>query len=256
MFHVCFGPIWLKSSPCYEMCEQVYFRNVFFSSSKKHIRDCTCLKQHAFWVDTLGTFWFSYFQDSMFFLAQKRKTIPWKKGPTWGAHSSNWAPKIPKSPIPIQKVSPKDAHSEFWRLRASRPPCESTFTIRVSGSSLFLTRPTLYCVCDHEDFTNLEVACFFHYFLRTLRTSWCSFSSLFGNNSAINVSFFGDWRTKFNSDWISERLLCVSSSVNRSGSPCNRRSIQEILCFITVITQRVSPCCFHTWLHKVWVRYA
>ena len=30
-------------------------------------------------------------------------------------HPSIWAPKIPKGPIPIQKVDPKEAHPEFWR---------------------------------------------------------------------------------------------------------------------------------------------
>ena len=60
-------------------------------------------------------------------------------------------------------------------------------------------------------------------------------------NSAINLSLFGDWRISIDSDWIDELFFWSSSSLNWSGPPCTRRSIQRT-CSLSLLSRSGFPC--------------
>ena len=99
------------------MCTFLHARSKFV---KTH-----ALNNLQFEVDSFGVFKnYSYFQTFMFFRFQKGGENNEKR-----AHLESpfcaWSSQIPKGPILLQKVSPKCAHSEFWRgqrVRASWPP--------------------------------------------------------------------------------------------------------------------------------------
>ena len=101
--------------------------SVHLSLSEKRIPKNTRFKQHCFLVDPRGVSnVFRIFKipvsassssssSSEFCLTPKRWHKLRETEPTWGAHSSIWAPANSKVLIPIQKVAHQRAHTEFWR---------------------------------------------------------------------------------------------------------------------------------------------
>ena len=95
--------------------KNLHFCHVQFSLDKKHIRKNTCLKQHACLVDSLGDLKKMFVFPNFHVLFDLPKKCPnhekWPNLAPFFELSSPFA----QGPIPIQKVSPTGAHSEFWR---------------------------------------------------------------------------------------------------------------------------------------------
>ena len=98
----------------------------------------------------------------------------------------------------------------------------------------------LYSVVDHEHSMSFGIALFFEtIFLRFSEISWCFLSSFFGNTSDI-VSIYLETQEPVSSITISMGPVpgpcCLATVLLDFGSRLKSK----------VITQRVSPCWFHT----------
>ena len=102
-----------KRAPVYQ--KKMHFVMCTFPNSRSKFAKTQCFKQHACSVDSLGVLHVFHSFPNSCFSTTKKPAQTMKKEPAWGAHSSNWAPKIPKKPIPIpkKKLGSTRAHSEF-----------------------------------------------------------------------------------------------------------------------------------------------
>ena len=117
--------------------------------------------------------------------------------------------------------------SEFLHLLPEEPVHIRNMCVQ---ECVFVTWSVLYCVCDHEEFMGFKIAWFLH--SETYLSSGCRRSL---------EMVLPDWRrTSTNSDWINERFVCSSSSLHWNGTPCPRRSSQEI-CALSLLSGNGCP---------------
>ena len=126
----------------------------------------------------------------------------------------------------------------------------SHFAVCVSTSCVIVTRLSLHCVCDHDNFMNFNIALFFNGVLGILRDVLVLVVVVFWKYFCHQIFLFWDSRYCLIDDCLGE-LFRSSSPINWSGSPCTPRSIQELCAWSHCYHATGFLNCFHAWSRRV-----